>query len=123
MLIGFSSKHRMAGKLLALLRVSHFKDTLRANIVVAKKYMGLKQLESLNCLLFQNIFWDLLFGLGRAVYSGMRILRLADLKTAGMDKLLHYVYQADRVTKKYLDDKKFGRNLDDLLVGKEDDEV
>ena len=66
----------------------------------------------------------------------MRILRLADLKTTSMDKLLHYVYQADRVMKNYLeeaqalakillnddllgalydnDDKKFGKDLDTL---------
>lgn len=134
----------MAGELLALLRVSRLKDTLRATIVT-KKYMELKQFESLNCLLLQNTFWDLLFALGRAVYSGMRILRLADLKTAGMDKLLHYVYQADRVMKKYLeeaqalakillnddllgalydnDDKKFGKDLDDIGEGEEEDEI
>ena len=34
----------------------------------------------------------------------MRILGLADLQTAGMDKLLAYVYQADRVMKKYLEE-------------------
>ena len=134
----------MAGELLALLRVSRLKDTLRATIVT-KKYMELKQFESLNCLLLQNTFWDLLFALSRAVYSGMRILRLADLKTAGMDKLLHYVYQADRVMKKYLeeaqalakillnddllgalydnDDKKFGKDLDDIGEGEEEDEI
>ena len=133
----------MAGELLALLRVSRLKDTLRATIVT-KKYMELKQFEALNCLLLQNTFWDLLFVLGRAVYSVMRILRLADLQTAGMDKLLAYVYQADRVMKMYLDaaqalakillnddllqalydndDKKFGKDLDDMEEG-EDEEV
>ena len=132
----------MDGELLALLRVSRLKDTLRATIDT-KKYMELKQFESLNCLLLQNTFWDLLFALGRAVYSGMRILRLADLKAAGMDKLLHYVYQADRVMKKYLeeaqalakillnddllgalydnDDKKFGKDLDDIEEGEEEE--
>ena len=73
----------------------------------------------------------------------MRILRLADLKAAGMDKLLHYVYQADRVMKKYLEeaqvlakillnddllgalydnnDKKFGKDLDGIEEGEEEE--
>ena len=107
----------MAGELLALLCVSRLKDTLRATIVT-KEYMKLKQFESLNCLLLQSTFWDLLFALDQAVYAAMMILRVADLKTAGMDKLLYYVFQADRVMNKYLEEAQALATIvvaDDLL--------
>ena len=52
-------------------------------------------------LLVQNI-WKYLFIMCCALYAPMRVLHLADIKTAGMDKFYYYVLQVDMMLLLYL---------------------
>ncbi len=53
-------------------------------------------------VLSKETVWNYLFAIARAFYPIMRIVRLADCHTLGMDKLKYYAVQADSVLKEQL---------------------
>lgn len=66
--------------------------------------MDLKVFHSVTQILLNNEFWKYLYVMCRALYAPMRVLRLADQKSAAMDKLYYYVLQTDRMLQKYITD-------------------
>jgi len=93
----------MAGELIALLRMLRLKDALRATIRSSEYLQNHARLfRRENIFLESDEFWKYIFTLCRALYSPMRILRLADKKEAAMDKLYYFVHQTDATLPKYL---------------------
>jgi hypothetical protein len=66
--------------------------------------MDLKVFHSVTQILLNPEFWKYLYVMCRALYAPMRVLRLADQKSAAMDKLYYYVLQTDRMLEKYITD-------------------
>ncbi len=91
----------MASELIALLRLIRLRPALVAT-VTSPEFIALRAFQGLSALFQSQDFWVYAFQLARAVYPLMRILCLADTKTAGMDKLYYFVLQGDRVLPKYL---------------------
>jgi hypothetical protein len=103
--IGFikPSECRMAGEHISLLRLLRLKPALQSTIT-SPEFKALKEFESVSGVLMQEVFWKYLLVMCRALYAPMRVLRLADQKTASMDKLYYYVLQSDRMLQKWLKD-------------------
>jgi hypothetical protein len=80
----------MAGELIALLRLLRLRPALVAT-VTSPKFIAHRAFQGLLALLQSQDSWVYAFQLARTVYPLMRILRLADKKTAGMDKLYYFV--------------------------------
>ena len=97
------SECRMAGEHIALLRLLRLKNALQATIT-SKEFMDLKVFHSVTQILLNPEFWKYLYVMCRALYAPMRVLRLADQKSAAMDKLYYYVLQTDRMLEKYITD-------------------
>ena len=94
-------RRRMAGHLIALLRVLRLKPPLQAT-VTSNEFRNLHAFEGVSAVVLNENFWKHLFFMCRALYAVMRVLRLADMKSAGMDKLEFFVRQADRIMPIYL---------------------
>ena len=90
------SKTSMAGEVLQFLRLfclkEAFQSTTRDRIFVEYKRFGF-----VTTILNNEEFWNCLFAIIQACYPVFRILRLADMKIGGMDKLYYYVCQTDRL--------------------------
>ena len=83
---------RMAGYLIAFLRMLRLKDVLMAT-VSSEQLVGVKQVPEAFKLLFNNNeFWTIVYTICKAVYPMLRLLRLCDSKQPSMDKL-HYFYR------------------------------
>lgn len=91
----------MAGILISMLRVLRLKKPLQST-VTSPEFTQLNAFRDLAKAILDEDMWVWLFLMTRGVYAMMRILRLADQKTAAMDKLLFYIKQADRVAPMYL---------------------
>lgn len=91
----------MAGNLIAMLRVLRLKAALQAT-VTSPEFQALGAFLDLSRVIMTEDFWTLLFIMCRVVYPQMRILRLADQKVPAMDKLAYFIYQAERLTPKFL---------------------
>ncbi len=92
---------RMVGQLIAMLRVLRLKAALQAT-VTSPEFIALEAFVDIARVVMTEDFWTLLFLMCRAIYPQMRILRLADQKVPAMDKLAYFIYQADRLTPKFL---------------------
>jgi hypothetical protein len=108
----------MGGELISLLRLLRLKDALRSTIN-SKEFLNLNNFKEECCVLNNDNFWMYLFLMCRVLYAPMRVLRLADQKTASMDKLYFYVLQTDRMLIKWLPDceKKSTELLRDTSLG------
>lgn len=93
----------MAGHEIALLRILRLKNALQSTVTSAE-FRELRVFEKIAHALMQEEFWEYLFVMCRAMYAPMRVLRLADQKTAAMDKLHYFVLQTERMLPKYLED-------------------
>ena len=96
-----SSVNRMAGKHISLLRLVRLLPPLRTTVTVSE-FTALNLFRRLIWLIFHELLGKYLFVMGRVLYPPMRVLRLADMKTAIMDKLLFYVRQTSKLMPKYL---------------------
>ncbi len=95
------SECRMAGEIIACLRLIRLKPTLQA-VTTSAEFLTLKRHRDLAMVLSKETVWNFLFAIARAFYPIMRIVRLADCRTPGMDKLKYYILQADRILKEEL---------------------
>jgi len=95
------SECRMAGEIIACLRLIRLKPTLQA-VTTSAEFLALRRHKDLAMVLSKETVWDYLFAIARAFYPLMRIVRLADCREPAMDKLKYYVLQADRVLKEQL---------------------
>ena len=77
-----------------MLRILRLREALVAT-VSSPEFINLKAFKNIATLILNPHFWKYFFLLSRAIYTFLRILRLGDCKTPGMDKLLYYVLQAD----------------------------
>eukprot|EP00804_Cyclotella_cryptica_P010586 CCRYP_015163-RA/>CCRYP_015163-RA protein AED:0.38 eAED:0.35 QI:0/0/0/1/1/1/2/0/233 len=94
-------QYRMAGQLIAMLRVLRLKAALQAT-VASPEFIALEAFLDVARVVMIDESWALLFLLCHTTYPQMRILRLADQKVPAMDKLAYFIYQADRLTPKFL---------------------
>jgi hypothetical protein len=92
------SECRMAGEVMQFLRVLRLKEALQATSR-DKVFVDYKRFSFVCTVLNNDAFWDCLFAIIQALYPIFRILRLADMKVGGMDKLYYYVMQTDRLLK------------------------
>ena len=97
------SECRMAGKHIAILRLLRLKNALLST-VNSKEFIQLRAFQSVCQVLMNPDFWKWVFVMCRALYSPMRVLRLADQQTPAMDKLHYYVLQTDRMLGMYVAD-------------------
>jgi hypothetical protein len=97
------SECRMAGEHIAILRLLRLKNALLASIH-SKEFKDLRVFDSVCQVLMNPDFWKWTFVMCRALYAPMRVLRLADQKSAAMDKLNYYVLQTDRMLAMYCKD-------------------
>ena len=93
----------MAGEHIAILRLLRLKNALLATIN-SKEFKDLRVFDSVCQILMNPDFWKWTFVMCRALYAPMRVLRLADQKSAAMDKLNYYVLQTDRMLAMYCKD-------------------
>jgi len=89
------SECRMAGEHITILRLLRLKNALLATIN-SKEFNDLRVFDSVCQVLMNPDFWKWTFVMCCALYAPMRVLRLADQKSAAMDKLNYYVLQTDR---------------------------
>jgi hypothetical protein len=105
--VGFikSSECRMAGEHIALCRLLRLKSALRATCLSQEFNDGSYRRTFTDevSIIESDDFWTYLFSMCRALYSAMRILRLADQKTPSMDKLHYYVCCTDVNLSKYIE--------------------
>jgi hypothetical protein len=86
---------RMAGHFIAFLRFLRLKEAMLSTLSSAE-FLQLDGLDKpLMRILKNDTLYKMMAVLCRAVFPQLRILRLADSKVAGMDKLLFYVRKAD----------------------------
>lgn len=104
-LLGFvtPSECRMGGGQIALLRLIRLRPILLA-VINSKPFIDLKMFDQVAYVLKLDTFWDLLFSFCRCFYAPMRLLRLADTKSAIMDKLMFYTLQTENMIVKYSSD-------------------
>ena len=112
---------RMAGYFIAMHRMLRLKDPLLATInsvqfkgIISKK----KTMNAVSETLLDPEFWKSLRIALRALFPPLRVLRLADKCTAGMDKLYYYVRKTDEALQKSADDL----DLMTYFTGRETDE-
>ena len=91
----------MAGEHIALLRLVRLIPPLRSTVTLTK-FVALGLFKLFIWLLLQDLLGKYLFVMGRVLYPLMRVLRLIDMKTPVMDKLLFYVRQTSKLMPKYL---------------------
>ncbi len=66
--------------------------------------MDLKVFHFVTQILLNPESWKYLFVMCHALYAPMRVLCLANQKSAAMDKLYYYALQTDRMLQKYITD-------------------
>ena len=93
--------HRMAGRHMAALRVHRLLPPFRSTVTLPA-FVDLNSFQALADLVYSAEFEKYLFALCRAPYPWLRILRLADKKSAVMDKLLFFVRQASIFLPRFL---------------------
>jgi hypothetical protein len=85
---------RMAGHFIAFQRMLRLKDALSSTIA-SSEFIRLRVAKEETLLLKDETLWECLSDIVRAAFPALRVLRLADKKTAGMDKLYYYVRKTD----------------------------
>ena len=93
---------RMAGEVIQSSRVIRLKEALQATSR-DKGFVNYKCFSFDSTILNNDASWDCLFVIAQALYPIFLILRLADMKVGGMDKLYYYVMQTDRLLKPALE--------------------
>jgi len=93
----------MGGELIQLLRVLRLKDAL-TECVASKALRELKNFAIVGEVLLHEGFWDLLWYVCKALYPMYRLLRLADMKIGGIDKVKYFMHQIDRLLLQSVDE-------------------
>jgi len=93
----------MGGELIQLLRVLRLKDAL-TECVASKAFQDLKHFAIVGEVLLHEGFWDLLWYVCKALYPMYRLLRLADMKIGGIDKVKYFMHQIDRLLQQSVDE-------------------
>ena len=91
----------MGGKHYALLRLVRLIPALRSTVTL-QAFTDLNAFKSIASLILCAELWKYLFSMARSLYPALRVLRLSDMKSPVMDKLLFFARQMDRFLPKYL---------------------
>ncbi len=96
--IGFikPSECRMGGEFIQLLRIYRLKDVL-CECITSKVFLEMKEFHFLVPIIKSEAYWDYHFSVIQALYPLYCLLRLADIKEPGIDKLKYYVMQFDHL--------------------------
>ena len=86
----------MGGEFIQLLRIYRLKDVL-CECITSKVFLEMKEFHFLVPIIKSEAYWDYHFSVIQALYPLYRLLRLADMKEPGIDKVKYYVMQADRL--------------------------
>ena len=86
----------MAGKVLQFMRVSRLKTALQAT-TRDPVFVGYRRFQFVVNILNCDAFWSCLYAIIQTCNPIFCILRLADMKIGGMDKLYYYITQTDRL--------------------------
>ena len=84
----------MAGHFIAFQRMLRLKDAISSTIT-SPEFVKLKVAKEETVLLKDEMLWECVHDIVRAAFPALRVLRLADQKTPGMDKLYYYVRKTD----------------------------
>ena len=84
----------MGGEAIQLLRVLWLKNAL-TECVASKAFRELKQFAIVGEVLLHESFWDLMWYVCKALYLMYSLLRLADMKIGGIDKVKYFMHQID----------------------------
>lgn len=107
----------MGGELLQLLRVMRLKETLD-ECVASKLFLEMKEFHFLSPVIKSDDYWDCLFAMNQTFYGLYRLLRLADTKTGGNDKVKFYLHQIDRLLPDLLANLVAKLRASDDIIGK-----
>lgn len=91
---------RMGGWVYCLARMFRLKEPLR-QALTEENIKKWKVKPELVAILDMKTFWVVLYHLLRMLYGPLKILRLADRKEPGMDKLYYFVRLTDQTLEKY----------------------
>lgn len=86
-----ASDIRMAGHIIALLRLLRMKEVIDATMATPELIRNKEFPKALKSILKSGPFWNFIFAVCRTLYPAMRLLRLCDMKQPGMDKLHYFV--------------------------------
>jgi hypothetical protein len=93
----------MGGEVIQLLRVLRLKNAL-TECVASKAFRELKKFAIVGEVLLHEGFWDLMWYVFKALYPMYRLLRLADMKIGGIDKVKYFMHQIDRLLPQSIDE-------------------
>ena len=65
--------------------------------VASKAFREMKNFAIVGEVLLHEGFWDLLWYVCKALYPMYRLLRLADMKIGGIEKVKYFMHQIDRL--------------------------
>jgi len=85
---------RMAGHFIAFQRMLRLKNAILSTLA-SSAFINLKVANDETKLLQDELIWQCLGDLVSAAFPALRVLRLADKKSQGMDKLYYYVRKTD----------------------------
>ena len=86
----------MGGEFIQLLRIYRLKDVL-CECITSKVFLEMKEFHFLVPIIKSEAYWDYHFSVIQALYPLYRLLRLADMKEPGIDKVKYYVMQVDHL--------------------------
>jgi hypothetical protein len=84
----------MAGHFIAFQRMLRLKNAILSTLA-SSEFINLKVAKEETKLLKDDLIWQCLADIVRAAFPALRVLRLADKKNQGMDKLYYYVRKTD----------------------------
>jgi hypothetical protein len=84
----------MAGHFIAFQRMLRLKNAIQSTLA-SSEFILLKVAKEETKLLKDDLIWQCLADIVRAAFPALRVLRLADKKSQGMDKLYYYVRKTD----------------------------
>jgi hypothetical protein len=84
----------MAGHFIAFQRMLRLQNAL-ASTITSPEFIRLKVAKEETLLLKDDMLWQCIADIVRAAFPALRVLRLADQKIPGMDKLYYYVRKTD----------------------------
>ena len=76
----------MGGECIQLLRIYRLKDVL-CECITSKVFLEMKEFHFLVPIIKSEAYWDYHFLVIQALYPLYRLLRLADMKEPGIDKV------------------------------------
>ena len=97
------SECRMGGVAIQLLRVLRLRETL-AECVASKAFCDLKKFKDVADIVMNERYWDLLYAVCKGLYPAYLLLRCADQKLGGMDRVKFLMMQITRLLPKMIDD-------------------